>query len=201
MSFRTSALRPETRAAKIAATVLILSSCTLGFLILSRRAGSAQSQPRFLLELRSANFADLGAIPRSFTCDGAGVSPGLQWSAAPAGARSFAIVMDDPDAPFDFTHWLVFNLPPEARGLGEDASGHRALPQGSMEGTNSYGRSGYGGPCPPSNELHHYFFRLYALDIRLNLPRGANRSQVDAAIAHHIIAQGQTIGVYRRAGH
>ncbi len=201
MSSLTPALQPETRAAKIVASLVILSAFTLGFLILNLRAGSAQSQRRFSLDLRSADFADQGAIPRGFTCDGAGISPGLEWSAAPAGTRSFAIVMDDPDAPFDFTHWLVYNLPAEARGLSENASGHRALPQGSMEGANSYGSSGYAGPCPPARELHHYYFRLYALDIRLNLPQGATREQVDSATAHHIVAQGQTIGVYRRSSH
>ena len=151
------------------------------------------------LHLTSAAFTHGGKIPTRFTCDGADVSPNLQWTAAPTGAKSLAIVMDDPDAAADFTHWLAYNIPPDIRELAEGASAQAAMPHGSAQGTNDFTRIGYGGPCPPAGKPHHYVFRLYALDIRLDLPPGASRIQLDSAIEHHIVAEGQIIGIYRRA--
>jgi len=185
------------RAARIAAAAVVFLACALGFSAVLHWQLPIPGQS---LEVHSVSFADGGAIPRRFTCDGAGVSPGLQWSAVPEKTKSIAIVMDDPDAPVDFTHWLVYNIPADARSLTENARGQSAMPMGTLEGANSYGRSGYAGPCPPAGQLHHYYFRLYALDIRLHLPQGANRKEVDAALVHHVVAQAQTIGVYQRSG-
>jgi Raf kinase inhibitor-like YbhB/YbcL family protein len=126
------------------------------------------------------------------------VSPELHWASAPAGIRSFAILMSDPDAPIDFTHWIAYNIPSSARGLAEGASAHDGMPEGSAQGTNSFGRFGYGGPCPPAGKSHHYVFRLYALDVRLALPPGALRDRMEAAMSGHILAEGQIIGIYRR---
>jgi Raf kinase inhibitor-like YbhB/YbcL family protein len=190
--------QPRKRAAQIAAAAAVFLACGWGFAaVLHWQIGPIHGQA---LEFRSANFADGGAIPRWFTCDAAGVSPGLEWPAVPLKTKSLAIVVDDPDAPFDFTHWLVYNIPADARALAENARGQSAMPEGAIEGANSYGRAGYAGPCPPADQLHHYYFHLYALDARLNLPAGATRKQIDAAIAQHILAQGQTIGIYRRSG-
>jgi Raf kinase inhibitor-like YbhB/YbcL family protein len=155
------------------------------------------ARPGALL-VRSSSFSDGGSIPRRFTCDGAGDSPNLQWPVVPAAAKSVAIVMNDPDAPVDFTHWLVYNIPPGVRGLAEGAS-QQAMPQGSAEGINDFMRPGYGGPCPPAGKPHHYVFRLYALDIRLDAPPGATRKQLDSAIERHVIAEGQIVAMYRRA--
>jgi Raf kinase inhibitor-like YbhB/YbcL family protein len=158
----------------------------------------AQGQARSSLQVSSASFSDGGSIPQQFTCDGADGSPNLQWPAAPAGTKSFAIVMDDPDAPVDFTHWLVYNIPPGVHELTQGASAQAAMPRGSAEGANDFRRLGYGGPCPPAGKPHHYGFRIYALDIRLDLPPGAARKQLDSAIKQHIVAEGQIIGIYQR---
>ena len=107
--------------------------------------------------------------------------------------------MHDPDAVFDFTHWIAFNIPPGERPLAEGASTQAALPQGASEGTNDFGRPGYGGPCPPGNRPHRYVFRLYALDVRLALPEGANRKQLESAMRGHVLAEGEITGSYRRS--
>ncbi len=107
--------------------------------------------------------------------------------------------MNDPDAPIDFTHWLAYNIQPGVRRLAEGASPHGIMPKGSAEGKNSFGRLGYGGPCPPPGKPHHYVFRLYALDVLLALTPGASREQLEFAIHGHVLAEGQLIGVYRRS--
>jgi hypothetical protein len=160
----------------------------------------AQAQDSASLQVESASFTGGGDVPRRFTCDGAGISPGLDWSAPPAGTRSQAIVMHDPDAAFDFTHWIAFNLPPGTRSLAEGASAEGSMPQGASEGANDFGHVGYGGPCPPGGRSHHYLFHLYALDVRLDLPPGASRKQLESAIRGHILAEGQLVGTYRRGG-
>ena len=108
--------------------------------------------------------------------------------------------MDDPDAPSDFVHWIVYNIPPGVQQLSEGASPHGSLPAGSQEETNGFSHSEYGGPCPPHG-VHRYFFRLYALDLRLDLPAGATRQQLEAAMNGHILAQGQLVGTYQRSVH
>ena len=192
-------IRAGRRAISIAAAAIVLLVCLSVFLVLwQRHSASVQGRARATLQIQSNSFANGGVIPRRYTCDGANDSPSLQWPSAPAGTKSFALVMNDPDAPIDFTHWLAYNIPPSVRSLEEGASGRGAMPQGSAEGTNSFGRFGYGGPCPPAGKLHHYVFRLYALDTRLDLPPGAARDQVESAIHQHVLADGQIIGIYRR---
>jgi hypothetical protein len=193
-------IKPQRRAWLIPAFAMLFLSSLLVFLFLWQLPSvSVQGQARSSLQVRSSDFSEGGAIPRRFTCDGADVSPNLQWTAAPAVAKGFAIVMDDPDASADFTHWLAYNIPPDFRELAEGASAQAAMPPGSAEGTNDFRRHGYGGPCPPAGKPHHYVFRVYALDIRLDLPPGASRKQLDSAIDHHIVAEGQIIAIYRRA--
>lgn len=209
-------MKPELRKSKagsrtisiIAAAIVILAGLSVllvlwqrhsAFLILwQRHSASVEGQARATLHLESNSFVSGGAIPRRYTCDGSNDSPGLQWAGAPAGTKSFALVMSDPDAPIDFTHWLAYNIPPGFRGLAEGASGHSVMPQGSAEGTNNFGRLGYGGPCPPAGKPHHYIFRLFALDVRLDLPPGATRDQVESAIGGHVLAEGEIMGFYRR---
>ena len=163
-------MKPELRKSKagsrtisiIAAAIVILAGLSVllvlwqrhsAFLILwQRHSASVEGQARATLHLESNSFVSGGAIPRRYTCDGSNDSPGLQWAGAPAGTKSFALVMNDPDAPIDFTHWLAYNIPPGFRGLAEGASGHSVMPQGSAEGTNNFGRLGYGGPCPPAGQ-------------------------------------------------
>jgi hypothetical protein len=177
----------------------VFLACLLVLLFLWRRpSASAHGQAGATLQIQSESFSNGGAIPRQYTCDGANDSPSLHWRNAPAGTKTFALVMSDPDAPVDFTHWIAYNIPASARELAEGASARGNMPEGSDEGTNSFGRFGYGGPCPPPGRPHHYVFRVYALDIRLNLPPGASRRQVESAIGEHVLAVGEITGLYRR---
>lgn len=148
------------------------------------------------LTVSSASFSDGGSIPAKYTCDGSNISPELEWTSARATTQSILIFVDDPDAPFAFVHWIAFNLPASLRELPEGASPHAALPPGTKEGENGFGSTGYGGPCPPGTKPHHYIFRVYALDTSLNLPEGANKSDLTAAIKGHVLAEGKLVGLY-----
>lgn len=158
------------------------------------------------LTLTSPAFAPRAEIPARHTCDGADLSPPLGWSGAPAGARSFALIVDDPDAPDPaapkrvWVHWVLYNLPASLTGLPEGAgngarSGNLASAQDAI---NDWNRAGYGGPCPPIGR-HRYFFKLYALDALLpNLGPRARKGDVEGAMATHILAQAELVGTYQR---
>jgi hypothetical protein len=151
-----------------------------------------------LLALTSAAFGAEEAIPARHTCDGEDLSPPLAWGDPPAGTQSLALVMDDPGAPVGtWVHWVLFNLPAESRTLPEAVPPERALPDGGQHGQNSWRRPGYGGPCPPSG-THRYFFKLYALDIVLELEAGATKKALSQAMEGHILAEGQLMGTYTR---
>jgi Raf kinase inhibitor-like YbhB/YbcL family protein len=138
-------------------------------------------------------------IPAKFTCNGAGVSPQLSWSAPPAGTESFALMVADPDAPGrTFVHWVIYDLPADARTLPEALPPQGEVAGGGRQGSNDFGDIGYGGPCPPGHSPHHYVFIIYALDAKLNLPVGATRVQVEAAMKGHILARGELVGLYHR---
>jgi len=141
--------------------------------------------------LTSSAFVEGKLIPPRYTCDGLDISPPLAWDNAPRGTQSFALIMDDPDAPAGtWVHWVLFNLPAQTQQLA------KAAPRGT-QGRNSWGRLGYGGPCPPSG-THRYFFRLYALDALLQQPAGSNKEQVLRAMQGHLLAQAELMGVYTR---
>jgi Raf kinase inhibitor-like YbhB/YbcL family protein len=180
---------------RICVIAAVFPCCLLAAILCWQRGKPVQGQGRGALSVGSAGFSNGGAIPRQFTCDDADLSPELHWQPAPADTKSIAVVMDDPDAPVDFTHWLVYNLPPGVRELPQGATR-----RGAAEGVNSFGRIGYGGPCPPRGNPHHYVFRVYALDRMLDLPAGATRRQVDAAMSGHVLAQGQIVGIYQSMG-
>lgn len=142
-------------------------------------------------------FAEGGLIPKLHTCEGADVSPSLEWSGEPPESRSLALIVDDPDAPVGtWNHWLLYDLSPSVRSL---AQGFKPGKLG-QSGTNDFGRPGYGGPCPPKGHgPHRYFFKLYALDIpTLSLPAGAKRADIDKAVRGHILAEAQYMGRYER---
>jgi Raf kinase inhibitor-like YbhB/YbcL family protein len=144
------------------------------------------------MKITSSAFQQGGNIPSKFSCDGANTSPPLQVSDVPSGAKSLVLVVDDPDAPSGlFTHWTVWNIPPQTSTIAEGST-----PKG-VQGTNDFGKSGYGGPCPPSG-AHRYYFKIFALDRELDLPSGAKRSQLDTAMKGHVIAQGELMGRYAR---
>lgn len=153
------------------------------------------------IDLSSPAFRAGQPIPPQYTCDGEDSSPPLEWGEPPEGTRSFALIMDDPDAPAGtWVHWVVYNLPAEVRELPEGASRARAsefsLPQGALQGKTSFNRTDYGGPCPPSGQ-HRYFFRLYALDFTFE-DSTLDKNALLKAMKGHILAQGELMGVYQR---
>ena len=148
--------------------------------------------------LTSTAFRQGESIPERYSCDGEDISPALQWTDPPAGTQSLALVLDDPDAPRGtWVHWVLFNLPAAARGLPEGVSDAAEQPDGGRHGKNSWGQSGYGGPCPPGG-THRYFFKLYALDQVLELGALASKAELKAAMQGHILAQAELMGTYSR---
>lgn len=153
------------------------------------------------LEISSPAFAHGSAIPVRYTCEGEDVSPPLAWHGAPPGTRSLVLIVDDPDAPdpraprTTWVHWVVFNLPPDSRGLDE-AIAKDALPEGTGVGRNDWKRRDYGGPCPPIGR-HRYFHRLYALDTRLELD-APSRAELDRAMRGHVLAEAVLMGSYEK---
>ena len=138
--------------------------------------------------LTSSAFDSGTAIPEQYSCKGADDSPALQWSGAPAHAASFALIMDDPDAPAGtWVHWVLWNLPAKAHSLPEGVPKHEQLDGGARQGQNTFHKAGYNGPCPPAGATHRYFFRLYALDGKLDLAAGASRAQLDEAMKGHVL--------------
>ena len=150
------------------------------------------------IKITSSAFEEGGLIPPKYTCDGADISPPLQWDAVPEGTGSIALISDDPDAPMGtWVHWVLFNLPADTKELAENIPADRALPNGAKQGTSDFGRIGYGGPCPPSG-THRYFFKIYALDTQLDLAADAKKPELLKAMEGHILGQGQLIGKYKR---
>ncbi len=150
------------------------------------------------IKVTSSAFAEGGLIPAKYTCDGSDISPPLQWDGIPQGTKSIALISDDPDAPAGtWVHWVLFNLSADCKGLEENIPSDKTLPNGARQGNTDFGRVGYGGPCPPSG-THRYFFKIYALDTKLDLAAGAKKSDLLKAMEGHIIGQGQLIGKYKR---
>jgi len=147
------------------------------------------------LKLSSASFQADGDIPSKFTCDAQDVSPALAWSDPPVETRSFALIVDDPDAPTKtVVHWVLYNLPAGTRSLPEAIATDAALSNGSLQGRNDHGTIGYSGPCPPHGPTHHYFFKLYALDSMIDLKADAGKDELEGAMDGHILTQSQLIG-------
>jgi Raf kinase inhibitor-like YbhB/YbcL family protein len=146
------------------------------------------------LTVTSKSFASGGTIPVDLTCDGANRSPQITWSAPPQGTKAFALIADDPDAPSgDFTHWVLFNVPADALSFAEGADPTQL---GATAGVNGFGQPGYGGPCPPKYEIHHYVFQVYALDSKIDAPAGATREVVESAISGHVLGEGSLVGTF-----
>ena len=154
------------------------------------------------ITLYSSAFKDGSFIPPKYTCEGANVSPQLHWNEISKDVKSFALIVDDPDAPSgDFVHWVIYNIPGNVRELHEDITPSRNISDKVLLGTNSFGRIGYGGPCPPPGKPHRYFFKIYALDTLLHhVESGATKAQLLKEMQGHIIAEGQLMGKYKRAG-
>jgi Raf kinase inhibitor-like YbhB/YbcL family protein len=166
--------------------IIVGASAILLAAMASFAAGGAE------MKVTSSAFQQGANIPSKFSCDGSNTSPPLQISGIPPQTKTLVLIADDPDAPSGvFTHWLVWNIPPQTNSIGEGSA-----PKG-VHGTNDFGKSGYGSPCPPSG-AHRYYFKIFALDRDLDLPVGAKRGQLDAAMKGHVVAQGELMGRYSR---
>lgn len=173
-----------------------LSAAIVAVLMLVCQPG-CRGTPGSPLKVTSTAFADGERIPIVYTCDGQNFSPPLNWSEAPGGTRSLAVIMDDPDAG-GWVHWIVFNLYARTKALSAGAAGGTASPGGGVRGQGSGGLD-YVGPCPPPQDgPHRYSFRVYALDNWINLPEGVTREQLLDAMEGHILAQGELTGTYSR---
>lgn len=151
------------------------------------------------LTVTSLAFVMGAAIPFRHAYGGDNLSPPLAWSRVPEGTQSIAVLCDDPDAPGgDWVHWVLFNLPADTTKLEEGLPAKPSLPNGALQGINDFGEPGYGGPWPPPGRPHRYFFKVYALDTRLNLPSAARKKDLLKAMQGHILAQGHLFGTFQR---
>ena len=194
---RTKNCAPGPSGAFLVALLLMMTAASCGNSSLQFAQGPDPSPSGFRIE--SAAFNQGALIPPRFSCNGENVSPPLKWTDPPAGAHSFALIVDDPDAPGGtWTHWVVFNLPAQTRALDENAPKQDKLPNGGLQGLNSFESVGYGGPCPPPGKAHRYFFRLYALDTVLRLQPRAPREDVAPALKGHTLGETQLMGLFKR---
>jgi Raf kinase inhibitor-like YbhB/YbcL family protein len=173
----------------------------LAGILLAAEILSLPGSAAMAMTLDSPAFKQDGLIPSKYTCEGEDVSPPLTWDGVPEGTKSLVLIIDDPDAPdpkapqMVWVHWVVYNIPPDTKGLPENAI-KAGLPQGSAVGVNDFKKTGYGGPCPPIGR-HRYFHKLYALDVTLNLGK-ATKSQIEQAMKGHVLADAELIGTYQK---
>ncbi|MBZ5544853.1 MAG: YbhB/YbcL family Raf kinase inhibitor-like protein [Acidobacteriia bacterium] len=150
-------------------------------------------------KLTSSAFPAETTIPKKYSCDGQDISPPLAWSGSPTGTKSFALIMDDPDArPDTWVHWVLYDLPATARDLPENVPKQKELASGARNGVNGEPKIGYEGPCPPPGPVHHYHFKLYALDGKLGLKPGATKADVEKAMQGHILGEAHLVGLFKR---
>ncbi|AEG18781.1 YbhB/YbcL family Raf kinase inhibitor-like protein [Methanobacterium paludis] len=151
-----------------------------------------------VIKVKSTVFGEGNPIPKRYTCDGLNVSPPLEMSGVQESAKSLAIICEDPDAPSGvWTHWVIFNIPPESKTLPEGVEMDELLEDGSKQGLNDSGMVGYSGPCPPGG-THRYYFRVYALDSKLDLPPRISKQELLNAMEGHVLDKGQLMGLYSR---
>ncbi len=152
--------------------------------------------PEMIIKSPEFDYGEM--IPVKYTCDGENISPPLEWDKIPEGTKSFVLICDDPDAPMGtWDHWILFNIPADIKGLSPGIKPLEKLENGAVHGKNSWGKLGYGGPCPPYG-THRYFFKIYALDTLLDLKPGATKKEVLKAMEGHIIGYGELMGKYKR---
>lgn len=182
---------------------LLLSACVLAACTPATAASTSTPVPPTATEappplmLTSSAFKHEESIPVIYSCDGEDTSPELTWTEPPAGTQSFVLIMDDPDAGGTWVHWVVYNLPASARGLNAAIPVDTEINGGGLQGRNSSRINGYQGPCPPSG-THRYFFKLYALDITLDLPAGAHNVEVTVGMKNHVLASAELMGTFER---
>jgi Raf kinase inhibitor-like YbhB/YbcL family protein len=161
--------------------------------------GPAERRNQPMFQLTSTAFETENSIPSRFSCEGRNISPELSWSPPPAGTKSLALIMHDPEAPIEggYTHWLVYNIPANVNHLPENVPNQDSLPGGGMQAKNDSGKYGYTGPCPPSG-THRYYFRLYALDRELGSGAGGTKAALEKAMEGHVLAKAELLGRYKR---
>ena len=150
------------------------------------------------MKIQSSEFKEGATIPVKYTCDDIDISPPLEWLNVPAGTKVFALICDDPDAPAEtWVHWVLFNIPGDLRKLPEHVPGTETLDNGARQGKSDFGSIGYGGPCPPGG-THRYYFKIYALDSKLDSKPGITKKELLKAMEGHILGEGQLMGRYKR---
>lgn len=173
--------------------LVVLILIVAGILVLWNNSKNVPLPPQNMLTLTSDAFKNNELIPFRFTCDGENVNPPLGIQNVPPETKSLALVVDDPDAPSgNWVHWIVWNIDPNLSEIKENS-----VPQGSVEGTTSFDKPGYGGPCPPSG-THHYQFKLYALETKLEIGKENEKAQLESAMKGHIIEETKLVGLYKR---
>jgi Raf kinase inhibitor-like YbhB/YbcL family protein len=178
--------------------LILLLVSTFVALILGGKLSELHAQSG-TLKLTSAAFQDQGTIPRKYSCDGQDISPALSWSGAPNETKSFALIMDDPDArPNTWVHWVIYDLPTNAHGLPENVPKKEELASGARNGVNGEPKIGYEGPCPPPGPEHLYHFKLYALGAKLGLRPGATKFELEKAMKGRVLGEAQLRGRYGR---
>jgi Raf kinase inhibitor-like YbhB/YbcL family protein len=176
--------------------LLVMSIVVAGTCVYAEQAPRQGSA--IIMELSSAAFGNMQPIPVEYTCEGRDISPPLRWAHAPAATKSFALIMDDPDAPGGtWDHWLLYNISATLDSLPAAASAKTGLPAGTCEGVNSWGKTGWGGPCPPSG-THRYVFKLYALDTLLSFKSPPRKRSLVDALQGHTLELAQLVGTYRK---
>ncbi|MEJ2372153.1 MAG: YbhB/YbcL family Raf kinase inhibitor-like protein, partial [Gemmatimonadales bacterium] len=163
------------------------------------RESEMEGEAMMSIRLTSDGFTHGGEVPRRYTCDGEDLSPPLSWEGVPEGAVSLALIADDPDAPAGtWVHWVLYGLDAATRALPEAVPTDENVLDGAKQGHNDFRRIGYGGPCPPPNGAHRYFFTIYALSDKMHLDAGATKAELLRAMEGKVLAQGQLMGTYRR---
>jgi len=178
---------------------LLFAMTLSGCLPMARCADNNNTPKTMNIQITSTAFSEGQPIPAKYSCEGSDISPPLQWTNTPANAKSFALIMDDPDAPVGtWVHWVLYDLSANATGLPENVAKTQTISNGAKQGMNTWPRLGYGGPCPPPGKPHRYFFKLYALDTMLDLKPGLTKKDLLKAMEGHVLAEGQLMGTYQR---
>ena len=171
----------------------------LALMMIACSAGGGRPSLAENIQVTSPAFEEEGPIPATYTCDGENKSPPLKWTGVPEGIKSIALIFDDPDARGGtWVHWVLYAVPPDTTELSEEIPRRDVLADGARHGITDFKQVGYGGPCPPSGDPHRYIFKVYAMDIQVDLAPGATKEELLVAINGHILAQGQLLGTYKR---
>ncbi len=180
-------------------TISIILHSALCFLLFLSFTGSVKASEPATLSVKSSAIADGTSIAKKYTGDGEDFSPPLSWSKGPANTKSYAISCEDPDAPVGtWWHWIIFNLSPNTTSLAENVPKVALLQNGASQGLNDFGKYGYNGPAPPGGKVHHYLFKVVALDTTLSLKKNADKNAYEQAIKGHVLARGELTGTYKR---